>query len=76
LITIEYAFSGTVEPATNEAAGTVQIDVLYLDDSLTLDWTGSTDGDKLSLSFSGSGVFSNIDVLFESTVNVDLVSAE
>jgi hypothetical protein len=76
LITIEYAFSGTVEPATNEAAGTVQIDVLYLDDSLTLDWTGSTDGDKLSLSFSGSGVFSDINVHFDTTVNVDLVTAE
>lgn len=69
LYTIEYDFTGTVD-ASGIASGEVSIEVLYLDDTVTLAWTGSVVEDQLSLAFAGSGVFSGITVGF--TGNLDL----
>jgi hypothetical protein len=72
LYTIEYSFTGEVD-SSGVASGDVLIEVLYLEDSLTLPWTGSVDGDQLTLSYEGAGVFSNIPVGFVGDVDVSVM---
>jgi hypothetical protein len=68
LYTLEYAFEGSVDEAGN-AAGTVDVSVLYLEDTANLDWTGTTSGDTLTLSFTGAGTFAGIPIDFNATVS-------
>jgi len=69
LYTIEYDFSGTID-ANGNASGEVLVEVLYLEDTAILPWTGTVNGDQFTLSFSGSGVFSGTTVGFNGSMDL------
>jgi hypothetical protein len=69
LYSFEYDFSGTID-ANGNASGEVDVELLYLADTATMPWTGTVNGDRLTVNFSGSGVYSGINVDFNGSLDL------